>query len=156
MNEFDIIDTFFKPQDNTRDDVVIDIGDDAAQIAIASEERILTVDIISLSGNQHFYGPDYGSTHEMNHKPAHEHKSGTKFMENALTVKIESLLERNVTPCWLTVALTLPEQNSGWLQEFSQGLLQLTSAQDIQVIGGDTTHGPFALTIHLLGYSGHV
>jgi thiamine-monophosphate kinase len=38
-----------------------------------------------------------------------------------------------------------------WLQPFSEGLFHLADAQGIELMGGDTTRGPLAISITVIG-----
>lgn len=42
----------------------------------------------------------------------------------AVIVNISDLAAMGATPCWLNLALTLPELNQTWLHRFSNGLAQ--------------------------------
>lgn len=55
------------------------------------------------------------------------------------------------TPKWFTLALTLPENDEKWLQEFSEGLAECASRHKVQLIGGDLTKGPLTITITAIG-----
>lgn len=55
-------------------------------------------------------------------------------------------------PAWLTLALTLPEVQTEWLQEFSDSFNQTCKDYGVQLIGGDTTCGPLAITVQATGF----
>jgi thiamine-monophosphate kinase len=54
-------------------------------------------------------------------------------------------------PISFTLALALPTSDPHWLQPFSEGLFHLADAQAIELIGGDTTRGPLAISITVIG-----
>jgi thiamine-monophosphate kinase len=45
----------------------------------------------------------------------------------------------------------LPEPDAGWLEAFAGGLFALADRFDIELVGGDTTRGPCAVTVQVLG-----
>ena len=55
-------------------------------------------------------------------------------------------------PAWITLALTLPNDDEEWLAQFSKGLFHLANQYHIQLIGGDLTHGPLSVTITAFGF----
>jgi len=133
LNEFDLIERFFV-RPNTRSDVVVGIGDDAAVCQVPDgHEVVVTTDM--LVEGVHFPGntpPD-----------AIGHKS--------LAVNISDLAAMGATPAWFTLTLSLPETNEKWLQEFSSGLLSLADTIGIALIGGDTVEGPLSIGIQACG-----
>ena len=55
-------------------------------------------------------------------------------------------------PLGMTLALTLPDNDPLWLQGLSQGLTRASSRYAIPLVGGDTTRGPLALTVTVMGH----
>lgn len=134
MNEFDLIRYYFAAQEQHRPDVRIGIGDDAAIVrAPNGHELAITTD--TLVGGVHFKLSDLPS--DIAHK--------------ALAVNLSDLAAMGATPAWITLALTLPEANEEWLQEFCQGLFTLANRYRVQLIGGDITRGPLSITIQAMG-----
>lgn len=135
MNEFDIIQSFFNKQIIQRNDVVLGIGDDGAIVKVTPDQEIvITTD--TLVEKVHF-GTD---------TPAYD--IGYK----SLAVNLSDLAAMGATPAWITLALTMPKSNEAWLREFSKGLFELANRFNIQLIGGDLTHGPLAITIQAHGF----
>jgi thiamine-monophosphate kinase len=57
------------------------------------------------------------------------------------------------TPAWATLALTLPQADEQWLAAFCRGLFALADRHGVQLIGGDTTHGPITvITLQAHGF----
>ncbi|OGT35738.1 MAG: thiamine-phosphate kinase [Gammaproteobacteria bacterium RIFCSPHIGHO2_12_FULL_37_14] len=136
MHEFDIIKKYFTNQTRQRSDVNCGIGDDAAIVTIPSgQELIITTD--TLVAGVHF--PLSTSPYDIGYK--------------SLAVNLSDLAAMGATPAWITLALTLEHYDEHWLQEFSRGLFMLANDYQIQLIGGDLTHGPLSITIQAFGFT---
>jgi thiamine-monophosphate kinase len=134
MNEFSIIRQFFTSQAVKRQDVVVDIGDDAAVITPPHDQQIvITTD--TLVNGVHF--PETTSAFDVGFK--------------ALAVNLSDLAAMGATPAWITLALTLPTADEMWLMDFSRGLFALCAEYQTQLIGGDLTCGPLSITIQAMG-----
>jgi thiamine-monophosphate kinase len=55
-------------------------------------------------------------------------------------------------PAWVTLSLSIPKVDLGWLQSFSDTLHELLIHYGLQVVGGDTTKGPLSLTLQVHGF----
>ena len=135
MNEFEIIKKFFATQPIHRPDVILGIGDDAAILKTSSQDLIITTD--TLIEEVHF--PKNTSAFDIGFK--------------ALAVNLSDLAAMGATPAWITLALTLPEINEVWIEQFCQGLFVLMQRYHIQLIGGDLTRGRLSMTIQAHGFS---
>ncbi len=134
MNEFNIIRQFFSSQKLQRQDVMIGIGDDAAVITPPHDQQIvITTD--TLVNDVHF--PATTSAFDIGFK--------------SLAVNLSDLAAMGATPAWITLALTLPTADETWLTDFSRGIFTLCADYQIQLIGGDLTRGPLAITIQAMG-----
>ena len=69
----------------------------------------------------------------------------------SLAVNLSDLAAMGATPRWATLALALPAANARWVREFSRGFMALARRFDVDLIGGDTTRGPLAICITVLG-----
>jgi len=136
MNEFEIINKYFANQIVRRKDVILGIGDDAAIVQVP-EGHVLLATTDTLVEGVHFQ------------KKTLPFDIGYK----SLAVNLSDLAAMGAEPCWMTLAITMPEANKKWLQAFSCGLFQLAEKFNIALIGGDTTRGPLTITIHLNGYA---
>lgn len=135
LDEFSLIEKYFKNQKMSRPDVLLGIGDDAALVNIPSNcQLVLSMD--TLIEGIHF--PSLTSPFDIGYK--------------ALAVNLSDLAAMGAEPAWLMLALTLPEVNTQWLDEFTNGLYQLANQFNVQLIGGDTTRGPLAVTIQVHGF----
>lgn len=138
MTEFDIIKNYFAIQLESRPDVKIGIGDDAA-IVIPPTGCELAITTDTLVSGIHF--PNATSPYDIGHK--------------SLAVNLSDLAAMGATPAWVTLALTLPKADTEWIQAFCQGFFTLANRHHVQLIGGDLTHGPLSITIQALGFSPH-
>lgn len=135
MNEFQLIDAFFKQPDLTRPDVVLGIGDDAA-LLLPPQNHLIAASIDTLVEGVHFLA----ST------PAEYigHKS--------LAVNLSDLAAMSAEPAWAMLALTLPRADEIWLRDFAKGFFALANQYQLKLIGGDTTHGPLSITVQIQGF----
>lgn len=134
MDEFSLIAQFFKPLDLKRDEVLLGIGDDAACLHIADELNLL-VSTDTLVSGVHFL----------------PHWNPYDIACRSIMVNVSDMAAMAAKPCWITLALTLPEFNSQWLTSFTQGLKDSLNQFSMTLIGGDTTRGPLSITITILG-----
>lgn len=135
MNEFDLIKEFFLTQKVKRRDVVIGIGDDCAILTPPANQQ-LAISTDTLVSGVHFY-PDMPAI-DLGYK--------------ALAVNLSDLAAAGAEPAWATLALTLPAIDETWLHDLSQGLFTLAEQYQVALVGGDTTHGPLALTLQVQGF----
>jgi len=131
MSEFELIDRFFsRPVRSAK----LGAGDDAAIIApTTGHDLVITTD--TLVSGVHFV-PD--------------HEAGA-LGHKALAVNLSDLAAMGALPRWALLALTLPEVDERWLADFSDGFHDLARRHQLELIGGDTTRGPLAITVTALG-----
>lgn len=134
MNEFALIEVFFKSIVHTRDDVVLGIGDDAACLSIPLGKHLLVSSDTLVSGI-HFLA-DFDAF---------------DIAYKAIMVNISDIAAMGGEPAWVSLALTLPECNEVWLKRFSEGLTAALLPYNIALIGGDTTRGPLTITVTIHG-----
>ncbi len=141
MDEFSLINTFFKSISHHRPDVIFGIGDDAACLDVPPGMNLL-VSCDTLVEDVHFKS----------------HWGAYNIACRAVMVNVSDIAAMGGTPCWATLALTLPTYDEVWLKCFSDGLHDSFARFNIALIGGDTTRGPLSitLTIHGLVEKGHV
>ncbi|RMG27484.1 MAG: thiamine-phosphate kinase [Gammaproteobacteria bacterium] len=132
--EFEIIDRCFRTGFPSRADVVLGIGDDAAcLVPPAGRELVAATD--TLVAGIHF-PPDLDPG-DVGYR--------------ALAVNLSDLAAMGAEPAWMTLALTLPEADLGWLTGFAAGLRAAARGAGVALVGGDTTRGPLTVTIQVLG-----
>jgi thiamine-monophosphate kinase len=110
------------------------IGDDCALIRV-SEGKELAVSTDTLVSGTHFFAD--ADAEKLGHK--------------ALAVNLSDLAAMGATPCYATLALTLPGIDDAWLAAFSKGFFALADQHDVELIGGDTTRGPLSITLTVFG-----
>jgi thiamine-monophosphate kinase len=135
MNEFDIIRQIFAQKLITRTDVALGIGDDAAIVTPPANHQLVITTDTSISG-VHF--PENTSANDIGYK--------------SLAVNLSDLAAMGATPAWLTLALTIPEADSTWLNDFAKGFFELSAQHQAHLIGGDLTHGALSITIQAIGF----
>ncbi len=135
MNEFQIIEKFFYYQTVNRSDVILGMGDDCAIVEVPQNQHLVVTTDTFIAG-VHF--PLNTNSYDIGYK--------------SLAVNLSDLAAMGATPVWFTMALTLPEVNENWLTEFSHGVFDLAKKYNMQLIGGDLTHGPLSITIEANGF----
>lgn len=135
MKEFELIQTYFAGRGPMRKDVILGVGDDAALTKVP-QDQLLVVATDTMVENTHFF-PD-ADPRAIGHR--------------ALAVNLSDFAAMGAEPAWASVALTLPDVNEPWLREFSDGLFEIADYYNVQIIGGDTTGGPLAISICLKGF----
>jgi len=110
------------------------IGDDAAILDIPAHlELVVCVD--TLVEGVHF--PESTEPAAIGYK--------------SLAVNLSDLAAMGAIPSWFFMALTLPSENSAWLDGFAAGMAGLARDSGIMLAGGDTTSGPLSVTVTALG-----
>ncbi len=124
-SEFSLIDRYFAVHSPHRPDVALGIGDDCA-LLIPPTNQQLVVTMDTLVVGVHFFADT--DPEGLGHK--------------TLAVNLSDLAAMGATPAWATLALTLPKADEDWLERFCRGLFALADRYGVQLVGGDTTHGP--------------
>ncbi|MCW8853624.1 MAG: thiamine-phosphate kinase [Gammaproteobacteria bacterium] len=139
MSEFNLINHYFRSLSHDvsmkRDDVILGIGDDCAILQVP-EGKQLVVSTDTLVSGVHF--PENTSAYDIGYK--------------SLAVNLSDLAAMGAEPAWVTLCLTLPEENSDWLAEFVKGFSELLKKNNVQLVGGDTTRGPLSISVHVSGF----
>lgn len=132
--EFDLIARYFNRYRTARQDVQLGIGDDCALLSVNDKQQI-AVSTDTLVEGIHFL------------KTISPADLGYK----ALAVNLSDLAAMGADPAWVSLALTLPEVNTDWLEAFSDSLFEQLDYYGMQLIGGDTTRGPLSMTLTIQG-----
>lgn len=133
LSEFDIIAQFFTRSYN-RPDVILGVGDDAAIVAPkAGQQLVITTD--TLISGVHF--PSHTQAIDIGYK--------------ALAVNLSDIAAMGATPLYATLALTMPNSDRAWIQNFATGFFELAEQSQTALLGGDLTCGPLTITIQLIG-----
>ena len=130
MDEFDLIERYFRKGIRPRDDVLLGIGDDAA-VVLTPEGQRLVIASDSLIAGTHF--PDKTPAHALGYR--------------CLAVNLSDLAAMAAQPLWATLALSMPASVADWLDAFAQGFFELAAGANVALIGGDTVRGPLSMTV---------
>jgi len=134
LSEFDLIKKYFTRPTRPGSGVQLGVGDDCALIGpVADQSLAISTDM--LVEGRHFL-PDEDPA-SLGHK--------------ALAVNLSDLAAMGAKPLGFTLALALPDADEAWLDAFARGLFALADAEQIELIGGDTTRGPLNICITALG-----
>jgi thiamine-monophosphate kinase len=131
LSEFELIGRFFTHRPRG---AILGVGDDAALVRVrAGNEVAVSADML-VEGRHFFVGaaPDL-----LGHK--------------ALAVNLSDMAAMGATPRWATLALALPRVQVRWLEAFSRGFMSLARRHKVDLIGGDTTRGPLAICVQIMG-----
>ena len=129
-DEFDIIERYFHRPLPARDDVLVGIGDDGAVLRVGDGQTLVT-SVATLSA------------------AAWDASAGdpTRLGHDAMAMAMAPLTAAGARPAWATLALTLPQIDHSWLAAFSDALFAVAVPLSVELIGGDTTRGPFTVTV---------
>ena len=135
MNEFEIIARYFKrAYPESRGDLRLGIGDDAAIIRPAADAELL-VSMDTLVAGAHFFAD----------APAAD------IAHKALAVNLSDMAAMGARPRWLGLSLTLPDYDADWLGRFAAAFNDLAGRYALVLIGGDLSRGPLSVTVQIQG-----
>lgn len=136
MNEFALIQQFFQHGFIEQPSSLLGIGDDCSIIR-PEPQHDLVQSVDTQVADLHFPAQ----------APAH------LIAARALRCAASDLAAMGARAHSFHLALTLPEANEAWLQDFSLGLKETAAALNLQLLGGDTTRGPqLVITIAVQGW----
>jgi thiamine-monophosphate kinase len=138
LGEFELIRRYFVRGGAAQSGVILGIGDDAA-ILQPAEGMDLVAAVDTIVAGRHF--PEGSHARSIGHR--------------ALAVNLSDIAAMGATPAWATLALTLPSADPEWLESFAAGLLALADIHSVALVGGDTTRGPLAASLQILGIVPH-
>jgi len=134
MNEFDVIERFFK-KDHRRSDIIVGNGDDCAAIRVPPDYE-LAFSMDTLVSGSHFL----------------EDTSPEDIAYKALAVNLSDLAACGVTPRFVTLSLCLPTIDESWLEKFSHSFFETAKKFDVDLLGGDLVQGHLTITIQAHGF----
>jgi thiamine-monophosphate kinase len=133
-SEFQIIARYFTRLGADRADVRIGVGDDAAVVAPPSaRELVLTTD--TLVEGVHF--PPGSPAASLGHR--------------AFAVNLSDIAAMGAEPAWALLSLTLPQVDDAWLEPFARAAGDLCRKHQVELVGGNITRGPLAISVTLVG-----
>jgi thiamine-monophosphate kinase len=134
QSEFELINRYFSRLGAQRADVRIGVGDDGAVLVPpASRELVAVTD--SLVEGVHF--PPGSPPASIGHR--------------AFAVNLSDIAAMGADAAWALLALTLPESDELWLEQFARAAGDLCRRHNVSLVGGDTTRGPLSVTVTLIG-----
>jgi thiamine-monophosphate kinase len=131
VTEFEIIRKYFTRRART---AVLGVGDDCALVRPRTGATLAVSADMLLSGRHFFPGAD---PEWLGHK--------------ALAVNLSDLAAMGADPRWALLAIALPEAHRKWIAAFARGFFRLARRFGTELIGGDTTRGPLAISITVIG-----
>lgn len=130
LSEFELIERYFSGGPPQRSDVLKGVGDDAA-LLIPPEGHDIMAAVETITARHDRPGES---------DPA-------ALAHRALANPLSRLAAAGALPAWATLSLTLPGPNDQWLHDFARAFLALATRFNIQLVGGDITRGPQAITV---------
>lgn len=130
MDEFELIERFFRRESGPRPDVLLGIGDDAAVTTLDANGRLVIATDTIVAGT-HF--PVGTQPRAIGHR--------------CLAVNLSDLAAMGAEPLWCTLALSLPNADTEWVAAFAEGFFELAGRFNVALVGGDTVRGPLAVTV---------
>lgn len=131
VSEFELIDRCFKrPTRHT----TLGVGDDGALIAPTPGQELAISSDMLVEGTHFLADTD-------------PEDLGWK----TLAVNISDMAAMGALPRWATLAAVLPAPTVGWIEAFARGFFDCAESYGIDLIGGDTTRGPRAFCVTILG-----
>ena len=113
---------------------VLGVGDDGALIApTPGQELVVSTDML------------VEGTHFLADTDAED--LGWK----TLAVNVSDMAAMGARPRWATLAAVLPAPTPEWIESFARGFFSCADSHGVDLIGGDTTRGPRAFCVTILG-----
>jgi thiamine-monophosphate kinase len=135
MDEFELIQRYFSRLGSARADVLLGVGDDAAILRVP-DDADLAAAVDTIVAGRHF--PEGSDARSIGHR--------------SLAVNLSDLAAMGARPAWAMLSLTLPQAQPDWLEGFARGFGELARAHDVMLVGGDTTAGPLAVSVQIMGH----
>lgn len=132
-SEFELIQNYFTGL-GEGEAVRLGIGDDAAVLQVP-EGHVLQISTDTALEGTHFSA----------NLPAAD------IAYRSVMAAASDLAAMGAVPMASLLSLTLPEANSDWLRDFSTGLGTACAEIGLPLVGGDTTRGPLAITVTVMG-----
>jgi thiamine-monophosphate kinase len=133
--EFRLIERIRELTAQSRDDVRLGIGDDAAILAVpAGQELVVAID--TLVEGVHF--PHGTAASDIGWK--------------SLAVNLSDLAAMGASPAWALLAMTLPTADADFVDGFAAGFSRLAQPHRLALVGGDTTRGPLCISVTVHGF----
>lgn len=135
LNEFQLIQQYFKKKVFDTEHLKLSVGDDAAVFQVPAKQQVVITKDTLVAGT-HFFAVDDPSD----------------IAYKAVAVNLSDLAAMGATPRYLLLALTLPAADENWLNPFSNGFNEILKKYQLDLIGGDTCCGPLAISVTAMGF----
>lgn len=133
MNEFEIIDRYFK-KSLRHHNIHCGVGDDAAVFSVPNNDVVTSID--TMVEDVHFL------------KQISPYDIGYK----SLAVSLSDMAAMGAKPFSSLLSLTIPKSDSEWLSEFANGFFDLAKHFNVDLIGGDISRGPLTISTVVNGF----
>jgi len=130
-SEFDLIGRYFS---RGAPSALLGVGDDGALVQPRAGMSLAVSTDMLLEGRHFLAGTD-----------------PTRLGHKALAVNLSDLAAMGADARWALLAIALPEANEAWVASFAKGFFALADVHGVDLIGGDTTRGPLAITVTVMG-----
>lgn len=130
-SEFDLIARYFS---RPAPSAILGVGDDAALLACRPGMELVVSSDMLVAGTHFLADTD---PYDLGHK--------------TLAVNLSDLAAMGARPRWALLSLALPAVDEAWLAAFTRGFFALAERFGVELVGGDTTRGPLALSVTILG-----
>ncbi len=138
MDEFSLIKSYFYNAENQAlfkdKNIRIGPGDDAAVFDLAPGLSLVSSMDTLLEG-----------VHFPQDTPAGD------IAYKSLAVNLSDLAAMGAEPHSYLMSLTLPEINQIWLEEFAEGMFEISNTFGLALIGGDMSRGPLSISVQING-----
>lgn len=135
LSEFDLINKYFRNAFRDGPEVKCGIGDDAAIVSLP-DGMDLAISVDTLVSGIHF--PSDTRSDDIGYK--------------SLAVNLSDMAAMGAEPQWITLSLTLPENDPDWLAGFMSGFSVLAKQYSLSLISGDLSRGPLSVTVQIHGF----
>jgi thiamine-monophosphate kinase len=130
-SEFELIRRYFS---RPAPSAVLGVGDDCALVRPKPGMTLAVTTDMLLEGTHFHAGTD---ARRLGHK--------------SLAVNLSDLAAMGADPRWGLLSLALPAADESWLAAFADGFYSLAARYGVDLVGGDTTRGPLAISVTLIG-----
>ena len=134
MDEFEIIERYFRPLGDKARGVVLGIGDDAAVLDAPRDEQLVVTTDTQVE-SVHF--PSGALAKDIGYR--------------SCATSLSDIAAMGASARWVSLALTMPNAEPLWLEHFALGAAEALRDAGAVLIGGDTTAGPLVITWHIIG-----
>ena len=130
-SEFDLIGRYFTRNSPS---TLLGVGDDGALIQPRPDMTLVVSTDMLLEGRHFLPGTD-----------------PVRLGHKSLAVNLSDMAAMGADARWALLGIALPEANEAWVASFAKGFFALADIHGVDLIGGDTTRGPLAISVTIMG-----